>query len=275
MMHWLTKWFSGPATQQSRSSHVPPRTQLGMEELTPRDLPSSHLLGSSLGSYFHARQASSNFSSTALYAQRANSSSSETDTGTTSHEGRGGQCGAEATYSASLTNSSGATGTASYYLDSNTLKIQVKGAAASTSLDVQLDGVSIGTLTTDASGNGKLTLTDLTAVVNANSAITVGDIAGTFAQVKYSAALTGSTSTLTGQTGYNALKHSLNVYFTGGTAKTVYNVLIDGTSVGTLTTNQSGAGRFHLDLSTLDIKAGTVISITDSNNNTILQGTFA
>jgi hypothetical protein len=265
MMHWLTKILARPAKQHPRQGYVQPRIRLGMEELTPRDLPSSHLMGSSLGSFFEARQSSS-----AIFAQR----SSDSDSAGSSHEGQGGQCGADATYTATLANASGASGTASYFAGNNSLKIQMKGATASTTLDVQLDGVSIGSLTTDASGNGKVTLTDLTAVVNANSTLAVGDLTGTFTQVKYSATLTGSSSTQTGQAGYNALKHSLNLYFTGATAKTVYNVLIDGSSVGTLTTNKSGAGRFHLDLSTLDIKAGTVIAITDSTNTTIYQGTF-
>ncbi|MFT3883708.1 MAG: hypothetical protein QM703_29275 [Gemmatales bacterium] len=261
-MHWLTRLFSRPAKQHPRQGNIQPRTRLNMEELTPRDLPNSHLLGSSLGSFFEARQ-----STTAITSQRFSDASS-------AQGSKGGQCGAEATYSATLSNSTGATGTASYLAGNNSLKISVKGAAASSTLDIQLDGVSIGSLTTDASGNGKVTLTDLTAVVNANSALTVGDLTGTFTQVKFSASLTGSGSTQTGNAGYNALKHSLNLYFTGAAAKTAYNVLIDGVSVGTLTTNKSGAGKFHLDLSTLNIKAGTVIAITDSTNTTIYQGTF-
>jgi hypothetical protein len=262
-MHWLTKLFSRPAKQNPRQGYVQPRTRLGMEELTPRDLPNSHLLGSSLGSFFEARQSSS-----AIISQR-------TIDATSSHVAKEGHCGADATYSATLSNSTGATGTASYLAGSNSLKIQVKGATASSTLDIQLDGVSIGTLTTDASGNGKVTLTNLTAAVNANSALTVGDLTGTFTQVKFSASLTGSASTQTGTAGYNALKHSLNLYFTGAAAKTAYSVLIDGVSVGTLTTNKSGVGKFHLDISTLDIKTGTVIAITDSTNTTIYQGTFA
>lgn len=267
MMHWLTKLLSRPTKQHPRQGYVQPRTRLGMEELTPRDLPNSHLLGSSLGSFFEAKQ-----SYTALVSQHSSENSSASDT---SRAGHGGQCGAEVTYTASLSNASGATGTAAYLADSNSLKIQVKGAAASSTLDIQLDGVSIGSLTTDVSGNGKVTLTDLTAVVNANSALTVGDLAGTFTQAKFTATLVGSASTQTGSAGYNTLRHALNLYITGAAAKTAYNVLIDGVSIGTLTTNKSGAGRFHLDLSTLDIKAGTVIAITDSTNTTIYQGTFA
>ncbi|HQR08484.1 MAG TPA: hypothetical protein PLN21_16795 [Gemmatales bacterium] len=263
MMHWLTKLFSQRAKQHPRQGYIQPRTRLNMEELTPRDLPNSHLLGSSLGSFFEARQ-----SSNAIISHRTSDDNS-------SHEGKGGQCGADATYSATLSNATGATGIASYLAGNNSLKISVKGAAASSTLDIQLDGVSIGSLTTDATGNGKVTLTDLTAVVNANSVLTVGDLTGTFTQVIFSATLTGSVSTQTGTAGYNTLKHSLNLYFTGAAAKTVYSVLIDGVSVGTLTTNKSGAGKFHLDLSTLDIKAGTVIAITDSTNTTIYQGTFA
>ena len=73
------------------------------------------------------------------------------------------------------------------------LAISVTGAALSTALPIVVNGTSVGTLTTDASGNGSIVLstnpTDPTEVllagvtIAAGSTITVGDLAGTFALV--------------------------------------------------------------------------------------------
>lgn len=200
---------------------------------------------------------------------------SEYESENNEHSGREGHCGGEAAFTATISNSTGATGTASYFTNTNSLKVKVTGATASTTLDVQMDGKSIGSVSTDASGNGTVTVKSLTSAVTATSTLTVGDLTGTFTQNNFSANLSGASASVTGQAGYESLEHSLKVHFTGGTAKTTYNVLIDGTSVGILTTNQSGAGRFHLDLATLVIKSGTLLAITDSSNVTVLQGTFA
>ena len=73
------------------------------------------------------------------------------------------------------------------------LTITVTGAVASTALPVVVNGISVGTLTTDAAGAGTLVLstnpTDPTEIlltgvtIVAGSTISVGDLAGTFALV--------------------------------------------------------------------------------------------
>ena len=95
-----------------------------------------------------------------------------------------------------MSNASGATGTASFNESNASLFVTVKGAAASTTLNVAVTDngttTTVGTVTTDASGNGHAKFTGVT--VAAGDTVTVGsDITGTFAQVKFTASLTGAT----------------------------------------------------------------------------------
>ena len=274
MMKWLNEWFGTSRTMQKPV--VTRRTILGMEELQGRDLPSSHMLGAGMGmlDFHHVREGT-----TAMSAALRNSSSttdSDSDSETT-EAGRHGHCGAgaNATFTAALSNASGATGTAAYDAAKNSLFITVKGAGASTSLDVQLDGVSIGTLTTDANGDGSLKIKNLTSAVNASSALTVGDLTGSFTQVKFSATLAGDVTSVFGSASYSSTRQDLNVKLNGLSAKTTYSILVDGTSVGTVTTNKHGLARFHLNSSALSIVAGTVLTVVDASNTTVMTGTFA
>ena len=103
---------------------------------------------------------------------------------------------------ASLTDSSSsATGTVSYKTgttaDGTTvtrLKVTVTGAAASTTLDVSVAGTVVGQITTDASGDGSLTLSsdpknsneqslpsNFPTSITSGTAVTVGTLSGTLA----------------------------------------------------------------------------------------------
>jgi hypothetical protein len=101
-------------------------------------------------------------------------------------------------FSASLTDATGATGTATVttktYDGTATTKftVSVTGAAASSPLDVVIDGTTVGTLTTDSTGAGTLTLSSNPTgaeqplpsnfpAISAGSTITVGTLSGTFA----------------------------------------------------------------------------------------------
>lgn len=283
MLRSLSKVFSIIKKDHTLRPSSPQRrlqSQLNLEQLDSRDLPSTHVFASDFAGMAMSRHA--------LHAAHARvsqitSSSSQTTTGSSSssseneanEQNEGCHHGSDSTtFAATLANSTGATGTASYSANNNSLRIQVTGAAANASLDVQLDGTSIGTLTTDASGNGSLKLKNLTNPVTATSTLTVGDLTGTFTQESFSASLTG-TGSMKGNATYKASRHDLDIRIKGATANTTYNVLLDGNSVGTFTTKSSGNGRFDLDLSTLNIQAGTILTITDSVNTTILTGTFA
>jgi hypothetical protein len=93
--------------------------------------------------------------------------------------------------SASLTGATGTAGHAHYHADAtagtNSLTLSVSGLTASSTYTIDVNGTSVGTITTDATGAGKVTLSDLSATVAAGSTITVVDstgatvLSGTFA----------------------------------------------------------------------------------------------
>lgn len=243
-----------PASPRFRS-----QARLGVEELTPRVLPSASSFG-----HFFSHQSEALFSESATAGRR--DISGDFRSGDGCH-------GSEATLAASLTNASGATGRASYNATTQTLNVHVTGAAASTTLTVAVDGASVGTLTTNSSGNGHATFSGVT--VTAGSTITVGDLTGTFTQIKFTASLTGATG-VTGTAEYNSLRNKLHLSLTGAADNTTYNVTVNNVIVGQFTTNSSGSGRFHISPSGVTIVAGSTISVSDTlGDPAILQGVFA
>jgi len=137
----------------------------------------------------------------------------------------------------------------------------------------------LGTVSTDASGNGHAKFTGVTAA--AGDALTVGDLTGTLAQVKFTATLTGAATSVSGSSSYNSVKNSLHVAISGATASTTYNVSINGAVVGQITTNSNGHGRLKVTPTGVTIAAGSTISITDTagstaipDRNVCLKGTF-
>jgi hypothetical protein len=239
-----------------------PQARLTVEELTPRVLPSASAFGRSFGHAAHA-----------VFSTSSTASSSATNSSSSSHAG--GMCGAEsATLAATLTDASGATGQASFDATTGTLKIQVQGATASTSLSVVVDGTTVGTVTTNASGSGQAKLSNVTA--KAGSTITVGDLSGTFTQVQFTATLTGSTTGVTGSASYSSVKNQLRVSVQGAAASTTYNVTVNGVVVGQVTTNSSGKGKLTASPSGVTIVAGSTIAVSDTAGSAaILTGTFA
>ena len=133
---------------------------------------------------------------------------------------------------------------------------------------------TVGTVTTDASGNGHARLTGVTAA--AGDTITVGDLTGTFSQVKLSATLTGTATGVSGLTEYNSVKNQLRVSISGAADSTTYNVSINGMVVGQITTNRRGYGHLKVTPSGVTIASGSTISIADTSGDAaILTGTFA
>jgi hypothetical protein len=84
--------------------------------------------------------------------------------------------------SATLTGATGMSGSAHYHADTTTgtnrLSLHVSGLAASQTFTVQIDGTTVGTLTTDANGAGRASFSNLTATVSAGSLLTVLDPSG-------------------------------------------------------------------------------------------------
>jgi len=184
---------------------------------------------------------------------------------------------------ATLTDSSGtATGslfysTSTYNGTTRTeLRASIQGAAADTTLDVTVDGTVVGQITTDSNGAGKLELSsnpdgddqslpaDFPTSLSAGAAVSVGTASGTLATPTFpgngggcshgqgtqlSAALTDSSSSATGTVDYSTRTHDsttttkLTISVTGATASSTLDIVIDGTTIGQLTTDDTGAGK--------------------------------
>jgi len=265
MFRFLSAVFGGPgrrpATRQQARQALSVR--LGLNELSQKIVPNACSGGAASHTAFSRND------DAAAAMTRRHSSADSGDSEQSEHE-----CGAarHATLAANLTNASGATGTSSFNAQNGSLKVSVTGAAASSSLDVSVNGTSVGTLTTDASGNGTAKLTNVTA--SAGDTILVGDLTGTFAQTRLSATLSGSSSA-TGKASVEVVNNHLRVRIHGAAANTTYDVSIDGTTVGQITTNGRGSGRLFVS-PTAAIVAGSTISILDSAaGTTLLSGTFA
>jgi hypothetical protein len=84
--------------------------------------------------------------------------------------------------SATFTGATGTSGSAHYHADTtagtNRLSLHVSGLAASQTFTVQIDGTTVGTLTTDANGAGRASFSNLTATISARSLLTVLDPSG-------------------------------------------------------------------------------------------------
>jgi hypothetical protein len=267
MFTFFAQILAKVARRTARPARIsrPRAVHLGVEELTPRVVPSAGPFG--LAALRLAGTHGHGFFSSA-------STDSDGATGFSDPSRGGDACGQHgATLSASLSNASGATGQAFFNAANDTLSVSVQGATASSSLAVTVDGTNVGTLTTNASGSGHANFSNVTA--QAGSTITAGDLQGTFAQIKFAATLTGST-VATGSADYNALENWLHVHITGAAANTTYNVTVNNVVVGQLTTNASGAGKLKLTPTGVTIASGSTISISDAAGDpAILQGTFA
>ncbi len=134
----------------------------------------------------------------------------------------------------------------------------------------------MGTLNTNASGDGYVTLKNITA--SAGQAVTVGDLQGTLAQAKFAASLTSPTSAagVSGNAEFVVLKSKLILFVQGAADNTTYNVTVNNVVVGQFTTNAKGFGKLILTLTNATIQTGSTISIADTAGDpAILQGTFS
>ncbi len=204
----------------------------------------------------------------------------------------GALAAAKSTLTASLTGVTGTSGSVTFKADSvtgdNSLIVKVAGLTASSTYTVMSGTTTLGTITTDASGKGTLSVTDLSPALAAGAVITVLDDAGTTTLSGTLAAATVAANTalqapLTGASGTSgfarshsdAASSSLHVLVSGLKADTTYSVQIDGATVGQIVTGDDGHGKLSLDNLTSSITAGSVITVQDSTGATVLQVTFA
>jgi hypothetical protein len=186
------------------------------------------------------------------------------------------------------------------------LTVSVSGEAANTALNITIGGVVIGTLTTDATGAGTVTFSsnptgsqrslpsNFPTTIAAGTAVTVGPLSGSFATATtkgggdgdsfgcnhsatttLTASLTDSTSSATGTATFTSSKShgattsSLTVSVTGAAASSSLDVVVNGTTVGTLTTDSTGAGALTLSSGLPTISSGSTMTVGT------LSGTFA
>ncbi len=181
--------------------------------------------------------------------------------------------------------------------------LTVTGLTATTTYTVDIGGTSIGSILTDSTGAGTLSLSNLTTAIASGSVITVLDassttvLQGTFASgdghhtgggggggdcngggQEVSATLTGATGT-SGTAEFTssstAGQNTFTLTVSGLSASTTYTVDIGGTSIGTFTTDTTGASTLTLSNLTTTIASASVITVVDSTGTTVLQGTFA
>ena len=187
---------------------------------------------------------------------------------------------------AQLTDSSGsATGSVFYSTGTvngtteTLFKVSVTGAAADTTLDVSVGGTIVGQITTDANGAGTLVLSsnpdgsneqslpaNFPTSVTTGTAVTVGTLSGSLATPTQtgtgcgqhagttltSALADPNSSSATGTATYytstvdGSTVTKLKVSVTGAAASSTLDVSVDGTVVGQITTDTSGAGSLVL-----------------------------
>jgi hypothetical protein len=325
------------------------KRQLHIERLERREL----LCGSTLGS--------SILQSAAQSALFANAHTVATNTVAKKSTSGGGADESTNTYLfATLTNSSGEiVGTASFEteVDGTTTKqslvISVVGATAGATYTVTAGTTDLGTLMTDANGNGRLVLTSsTTSGTSSSSAVAQSDCAGgntttgalpsgftlaagttinlastdtsvdplngTFAMStgeigegngfggdyggcngngnsstfsRSTAALTDATGDTVGKSQFTTITHAdgttveiLRVHLTGTDASSTFDVIVDGTSVGSITTDANGNGYLILSSDPKTSNVGqlpsgitspTNITITNSVSGTTITGTFS
>jgi hypothetical protein len=176
----------------------------------------------------------------------------------------------------------------------------IRGAAADTTYNVAIDGTPVGQIKTDANGSGRLLLSsdphgrqlplpdDFPESIAAGSTVTIGSATATLngkrglgehAVTRLTATLRDpANSAVTGQVkffsapiggGTNAELFIATVR--GAQANSTLNVMINGTSIGTIRTNSAGVGTLVLSsqASTFPINFPTTVSAGD----TVMVGT--
>jgi len=188
---------------------------------------------------------------------------------------------------AKLTGSNGASGSATFISNEesggNGLDVQVSGLTARTTYTVSSGTQILGTFRTNANGNGRDAFNDVSPALTDGSAITISDpsgstvLSGTLAPSRLVATL-GGTSGGDGSATWHALaegSNTLRASLFGLQASSTYTVQLDGTEIGSVTTDANGHGRLlQHDLSTPP-KVGSVLTVLDSTGATVLQGSFA
>lgn len=204
--------------------------------------------------------------------------------------------------SATLTDTSGGTGTGTVTYSTGTgrngatidnLTVSVTGEADDTTLAIAIGGVTVGYLTTGATGSGTLRLSEsgFPTTVAAGDTVTIGTLSGAFATsttgngsgggcMSSSSSLTASltdstntsasgTATFTTTTSHGSTTTSLTITVTDSTPSSSLLVNINGASVGTLSTDSNGDGTLTISAGLPTVASGSTITVGT------LSGSFA
>jgi hypothetical protein len=287
-----------------------PRTRFGsglrrLEELESRSMLAGHGFEASFaaagGEFFatqHIQQAAEVAQITPAFARDA-SFSNHFATSRDDYNG-GDHDSSSTTLTASVSDSSGDTATVTYQtgslLGTSESVITVTGDTLDegTSVALSIDGTSVGTVAINSSGTGTLIVptSTLSTTVAAGSTVILGTMNGTLAAsttttsggsgcgssagTSFTAAVSdssGDTATVTFQTGKLLGTSESVINITGDTLDegTSVALSINGTSLGTVAINSSGAGTLIVPTSTLSstVAAGSTVVLGS------LSGTFA
>jgi hypothetical protein len=196
---------------------------------------------------------------------------------------------------ANLTGTTGASGTVFFRSSSttgdNSLTVQVSGLTADSTYTVMSGTTKLGTINANSKGAGYFSVSNVSPALTADATITVQDstsatvLTGTLSTftpptlAHLSASLTGTTAEAAGTAQYESNSSSedssLRVQVSGLTADSTYTVQIGGTTVGTINTDAKGRGWLSLSNPSATVSSATVLTILDSSQATVLQGTFA
>jgi hypothetical protein len=180
------------------------------------------------------------------------------------------------------------------------LEVEVQGATPTTTYGVFMDSTQVGQVTTDASGNGVFVFTGIdnlpplmpTTVISVQQADGTIILQGTFQPLEQPPPpATGSNAVFSGQLIGSAgpqgvvvivetqvlgtTHETVQLNFQGGQPHTTYDVVVDGTTVGQVTTGDYGEGQLQLSdpANFPAVAAGSVVSV-QLNGAVFLQATL-
>jgi Ca2+-binding RTX toxin-like protein len=179
-------------------------------------------------------------------------------------------------------------------MTTTTVEVIITGAPAETDFDVQidpdgagpLDFVPLGAFMTDEHGVGtfEMTAQDELGTIDVGAAVIqvtdyadtdlTGRLVGTDTVVLSAALVAPEPDAVSWVGGAVAYSGTLAVQVLWLDADTEYTVKVNGSPVGTFTTDFDGAGTFEVSTGLPDALEGALLTVTDAEGETILSGMF-
>lgn len=172
-------------------------------------------------------------------------------------------------FEAHLSGGAGIVGKAEFNDSTKKFEVEIQGAQPLSSFDVLVDGVKVGTLSTNALGAGQLELSNVAFTVTSTSTVTVGDpasggLTGQFlseTETEFKAPISGGS--MRGESEFNAADQEFKAKIENAAVNSTFDVAIDGVVIGQITTNSKGKGLLQIHEFTTAIAEGSNITIGD------------